>query len=348
MSGSPGAGPHPLNSWVRDESPDLWRHLEGETLGVLGYGNQGRAQALTFRDVSRERRFEVLVGARAGGRGEQAARRDRFEPLTPRELGERCTFLISLLPDEAQADVLSEAIFPASWRGAGSPPHRLICLAHGFSLMHGGLRPPRDWDVVLVAPTGPGQRLREEFSAGRGLPGLVAVHQDASGHAGEKALALAQALGLLRSGVYVTTVANETHVDLFGEQAVLCGGLVSLCLAAYDVLVERGYPSELAYLECIQQVGVTADLISRFGPDGFRDRISQTALYGELTRGPRIINDQVRESLADILSEIASGQFGKEWMDDVGQGRQRLRRLLEEARRHPSNEVYRRFPHTER
>lgn len=188
--------------------------------------------------------------------------------------------------------------------------------------------------------------MREEYAAGRGLPGVVAVHQDASGKAKERALALAQALGLLRSGVYVTTVVNETHVDLFGEQAVLCGGLVSLCLAAYDALVERGYPSELAYMECIQQVSVTADLLSRFGPEGFRERVSQTALYGELTRGPRIINDQVRASLADILNEIASGQFGREWMNEMGQGRKRLRKLLEEARNHPSNEVYRRLPRT--
>jgi ketol-acid reductoisomerase len=329
---------------VREERAELWNWLEGQTLGVLGYGNQGRAQALNLRDTSTEYGFQVLVGTRRGGKGEERARRDGFESIAPRDLAGRCGILISLLPDEVQAEVLSREIF--SGTGGESSP-TLLCLAHGFSLVYGGLIPPSPWDVVLVAPTGPGQLLREEYLAGRGLPGLVAVHQDATGNATSRALALAQALGLLRAGVYLTSVRDETVVDLFGEQAVLCGGLVALCLAAFDTLVERGYPPELAYIECVQQIGVTSDLLARFGPAGFRERISGTALYGDLTRGPKIINDQVRRNLADILNEIATGRFGREWMDEVNGGRKRLRQLMEEARRHPSNEVFQKLPRHE-
>jgi ketol-acid reductoisomerase len=197
--------------------------------------------------------------------------------------------------------------------------------------------------VVLVAPTGPGQRLREAYEAGGGLPGVVAVHRDAGGEARERALAIAQGLGLLRSGVYGTTVKDETVIDLFGEQSVLCGGMMALAEAAFETLVARGFPAELAYMECVEQVAVTADLLARFGPEGMRGRISPTALYGELTRGPRIIDDQVRRTLAEILDEAASGRFGREWMEDVARGRPRLRELRERARRQAANATYARL-----
>ncbi|MBU1702618.1 MAG: ketol-acid reductoisomerase [Candidatus Eisenbacteria bacterium] len=343
-----------IGDWVRGDTPQAWDHLKGLRIGVLGYGNQGRAQALNLRDSGRDHQFTVLVGARPGGEGARVAGDDGFEVISMQACVQRCRILISLLPDEHQAEILSRQVFAPPDRreapaagDAGSqdrtaqilnPP--LLCLAHGFSLLYGGLEPPPDWDVVLVAPTGPGSRLREAFIEGRGLPGIVAVHQDAGGSAEERALALAQGLGLLRQGVYITTVENETVVDLFGEQAVLCGGMMALAQAAYDTLVKAGYPGELAYIECMQQVGVTADLLTRFGPEGMREKISPTALFGELTRGPRIINDQVRERLAEILNEAASGRFGKEWMEDVAHGNPRLDDLLKQARHHPSNAMY--------
>jgi len=338
---APRGGEDP-GRWVREESAGLWGRLQGRTVGVLGYGNQGRAQALNLRDSGRSHGFRVLVGARPGGGGDRRAREDGFVPVPVEDLAPRAELLVSLLPDEIQRDVLHEGVFPASPVPPPTPPP-LLCLAHGFSLLYGGLTTPTHWDVVLVAPTGPGKLLRERFLAGSGLPGLVAVARDASGDAENRALALAQAIGLIRGGAYVTTVESETVIDLFGEQAVLCGGLLGLALAAYDALVERGFPPDLAYMECVQQVGVTADLLARHGPSGFRERISRTALYGALTRGPRIINDQVRRNLAEILDEVSSGRFGREWMDDVARGAPRLRQLLEAARRHPANGTFTRL-----
>ncbi|MBD3335366.1 MAG: ketol-acid reductoisomerase [Candidatus Eisenbacteria bacterium] len=333
--------------WIRGERPALWRHLAGRTIGILGYGNQGRAQALNLRDNGIQHGFEVVVGARPGGAGEARARADRFECVTPAELALRTRIVVCLLPDEIHGEVLVRDVFPASLTGkrgaarAGEAP--LLCLAHGFSLVFGGLVPPPEWDVVLAAPTGPGQQLRERFVAGDGLPGVAAAYQDASGVARDRALALAQGVGLLRRGIHWTTIENETVVDLFGEQAALCGGLIALTEAAFDTLVERGYPEELAYTECIEQISVTADLLSRFGPDGMRRRISPTALYGELTRGPRVINRQVRQAMAEVLDEVASGRFGREWMDDVARGRKRLRELLEKAGKHRASGTFSRL-----
>jgi ketol-acid reductoisomerase len=305
---------------------------------VLGYGNQGRAQALNLRDSGRRHGFTVITGTRPGGESRRRAAAEGFAPYTPSEAAHRASIVISLVPDEVQPGLLREEVFPT---GSG----KLLCLAHGFALVFGGVQPPESWDVVLVAPTGPGARLREAFRGGGGIPGLVAVHQDASGEAMELALSLAQALGLLRVGVLSTTVWEESVVDLFGEQAVLCGGLLALAQAAFDTLVSRGFPEDLAYLECIRQVGLTSELLSRYGPAGFRARISPTALFGELTRGPRIVDDQVRRVLSDILDEITSGQFAREWLEDVAQGRARLRALLEKARQHPACQVHDRIPY---
>ena len=292
--------------------------LNGCDVVVLGYGNQGRAQALNLRDSGAAAR--VRVWTRSGGPAAARAVADDFERIDTAALGEGDLFLC-LLPDEVQPTFLRETLDPAL-RAAGKPGR--VGFAHGFALQFttaGQELRRAPWvEVFLVAPAGPGEEVRTANVSGGGVPALLAVWHDASGAARARALAVAQAIGALRAGVLETTVADEVVVDLFGEQAVLCGGLSALVRAAFTTLTRAGYPPALAYLECVHQLRLTAELIARHGIAGMRERISRTALYGDVTRGPRILGAEVRMRMADILREIESGEFSREWMEEDRRG----------------------------
>jgi ketol-acid reductoisomerase len=281
----------------------------GWTLAVLGYGNQGRAQALNLRDSG----HAVVVGARPGGSSAELASQEGFAVVAPEHLPGRVDLVAVLTPDETHRDLIDH--LSAEDRGR----IKVVILAHGFALRFDPPSLDSGWDVAVVAPAGPGVQLRSRFLEGSGLPALLAVHQDGSGEAEARARAYAAAIGCARAGVLRTDVAQEVEVDLFGEQAVLCGGMSALCQAAFQTLVDGGYPPEMAYLECVQQLRLTAELVERHGIEGMRRRISPTALYGDLTRGPRIIDETVRRRLAEILGEIRSGVFAREWMAKKGQ-----------------------------
>ncbi len=299
------------------------------TVAVLGYGHQGRAQALNLRDSG----TRVVVGARPGGAGAARAIADGFAPLplaaATAEAGDG--WVAALLPDDALAGIVSSEVAPAL------APGSTVVLAHGFAALYGGLAVPAASDLVLVAPAAPGAVVRAAFEAGRGVPTYVAVVSAAAGdraRALSRATAYAGALGAgLPGGALVETdVASETEIDLFGEQAVVVGGVSELVEAAFETLVRAGYDERIAYLEVVHQLKHLVDVIHEAGPDGLRDRISGTALYGALTRGPRVVNDVSRAALENLLGEIRSGAFAAEWRAEVAAGGTRLAALREAAR----------------
>lgn len=307
--------------------------LEGRTVAIVGYGNQGRAHALNLRDGG----LDVRVGARAGGGAEQRSREDGFEPTAIDEAVSGADVVALLVPDEVMGDVYRASVAPHLGSTA------TLSLAHGFALHYGLITPPDGVDVILVAPVGPGRLLRRAFAAGGGIPVVVAVHQDPSGGAEDTALAYAARLGGGRAGVFETTVDQEVETDLFGEQAVIVGGVCALMEAGFDTLVEGGYAPELAYTECIHQMKLLVDMVHERGMTGMREGISKTALYGDLTRGRRVVGEASRAEMKKVLDEIRSGTFAREWLDEVKAGQPRLRELLEDRSRHPSEEVRRRL-----
>jgi len=298
--------------------------LAGLRVAVLGFGNQGRAHALNLRDSG----CDVVVGARPGGEGERRARSLDFVTHPPREAIGRAKVAAILLPDEVVPSVWPELAL--GWKDETA-----LVFAHGFNLLYSDLVLPSRGDVVLVSPTGPGQVLRERYEQGQGLPAYLAVHQERSGEAWKLAESYATALGCARARLWRTTVAEETRVDLFGEQVVLCGGMNALVTAAFDTLVKRGYAPEIAYLECVHQLKYLADLLHDRGISGLRRAISGTALFGDLTRGPRVIDDAVRAEMGRILDEIESGAFADAWRGEVAGGRKALTEMLERAAHHP-------------
>jgi ketol-acid reductoisomerase len=313
-------------SWLSAADADLAALAE---LGivVVGYGNQGRAQALNLRD-SRAGRW-IRVWARAGTSAERA-RADGFELLSDEELAAGDLFLC-LLPDEAQLDFITRVLNP-NRRPSDRPA--AIGFAHGFALAFtelGEILRHDPWnEVFLVAPAGPGEEVRAAYVAGHGVPALLAIWHDRSGFARGRAAAIARAIGATRAGVLETTVRDEAVVDLFGEQAVLCGGLSALLAAAFRTLIGAGYAPEMAYFECVQQVRLTAALVHRHGIDGMRKRISRVAQFGDVTRGPRIFDAEEGRVMAEILREIESGSFAAEWLADYSRGMPRLRSGLAE------------------
>jgi ketol-acid reductoisomerase len=300
--------------------------LTGLTIGILGYGNQGRAQAQNLRDAG----FTVRVGARPAGAAEEEAIRDGFPCGTPDSLGSTCDLISLLTPDPTHGPLL-EGLLPG-------PRVRTIVVAHGYSLRFDFPPLSEIWDVILVAPSGPGTALRRDGRRGD-IPAIIAVHQERSGRAWDRARAYAVACGCSPRALLTSTIDEEAEVDLFGEQAVLCGGLAALVVAAWETLVARGYDPAIAYMECVHQIGLTSDMITRFGVTGMREKISSVALFGDLTRGPRLIGPQVREALADILDEIRSGSFAEEFHSEVEAGYPRSSELLDESRRHPVEEA---------
>ncbi len=290
--------------------------LRQRRVAVIGYGNQGRAHALNMRDSG----VNVLVGQRPG-KSYDLARADGFDPASVREVAGTADLIILTLPDESGADIYAREIGPALKAG------RTLGFVHGFNIRYGFIEPPRDVDVVMIAPKGPGSLLRSLYTEGKGLPALLAVHQDATGRAKRTALAWAAAIGSTRAAVIETTFAQETETDLFGEQVVLCGGVTALCKAAFGVLVEAGYQPEFAYLECVHELKQIVDLIYERGLTGMRDRISNTAEYGDLTRGPLVIGDAARAEMQHILDEIRSGAFAREWIAEHRTGGAKFKKL---------------------
>jgi ketol-acid reductoisomerase len=302
--------------------------LDSATVAVLGFGHQGEAQAMNLRDSG----VKVVVGAREGA-GADRARANGLEVLGLAEAARRGQVIAVMLPDEA---------VPALWGAlaAATAPDAGLVFAHGFNLMYSDLAFPARGDVVLVSPTGPGRVLREAYRRGERLPAYVAAHRDRSGEA--MALAEAYAGRIGAAPLWRTTPREETEVDLFGEQVVLCGGLLALVTAAHETLVERGYSPEIAYLECVHQLKYLADLLHERGPAGFRAGISGTALFGAMTRGPRVVGPASRVEMKAILEEIRSGAFAREWAAEAARGPGRHAGEVERARVHPIEEARRR------
>ncbi|MFH1689966.1 MAG: ketol-acid reductoisomerase [Candidatus Eisenbacteria bacterium] len=298
--------------------------LDGLTVAVIGYGNQGEAHALNLRDSG----VDVVVGLRAESLSRSKAELAGLRVLGVSEACETGDVIALMVPDDVMSEVIDEAVRPHAGPGAA------ILFAHGFPLRFGGVEPPPGVDVVMVAPMGPGLRLRERYAEGSGLPGAYSVERDVTGNATRVALEYAKAIGLTRVGLFRTTCAEETEIDLFSEQAVLCGGVTRLVRAGFETLVEAGYPPELAYMECLYELDLTVNLIGRYGIDGMRKRISRTALYGDLTRGDEVIGDEAREGMRRILSDIRDGTFARELLEEQkGGGKGIVRRMKEEAER---------------
>ncbi len=292
--------------------------LHNLNIGIIGYGNQGRAHALNLRDSG----LSVWVGTRKHSPARIQADDDGFPPHSVQEVSNNCEVLALLLPDEAVPAVYIESVEPYL------EAHDTFVFAHGFTVRHKTVRLPDDADIVLVAPTGPGRQLRSLYEQGNGLPALVAVEQDASGIAWERCLAYAKAIGCTRAGVIQTTFQEETITDLYCEQAVLCGGIPELIKAAFDTLVERGYQPELAYISCLKEVKLIADLLFERGIDGMRVAISNTAKHGSALAGPQIINAGTIERLNSILSAIESGEYARRFLDEAAHGLPTVNDLL--------------------
>ncbi len=301
------------------------RWLEGKTVAVVGYGSQGHAHALNLRDSG----VRVVVGLYAGSRSRPKAEAAGLPVKTTGEAAAEADVVMLLVADHLQPELYRSEIAPHLTAG------KTLMFAHGFNIHYGQIVPPPEVDVSMIAPKAPGHRVRELFTEGVGVPALVAVHQNASGKALEQALAYARALGCLKAGVIETTFREETESDLFGEQAVLCGGVSELIRAGFETLVEAGYAPEIAYFECLHELKLIVDLIQEGGLSYMRYSVSDTAEYGDYTRGPRVIDAHVRQTMRQILAEVQSGQFAREWIEENRNGRKNFLALREAARQQP-------------
>jgi ketol-acid reductoisomerase len=286
-----------------DKDADL-SLIKAKTVAIVGFGSQGHAHAQNLRDSG----VTVLVSDLPGSDNAKRAEKAGFKVQTAAEVTKQADVVMMLVPDQTQAVVYRNDVAPNLKDGA------MLMFAHGFNIHYGQIVPPKTTDVTMVAPKGPGHLVRRQFEEGKGVPVLIAVHQDATGKARDLALSYAAGLGGLRAGGLETSFAEETETDLFGEQAVLCGGCTELVTAGFDTLVEAGYNPEIAYFECLHELKLIVDLMWEKGIAGMRYSISDTAEYGDLTRGPRVIDENVRETMAEILSEIQSGEFAREWI----------------------------------
>lgn len=299
--------------------------IKNKTIAIIGYGSQGHAHALNLRDSGVKR---VVIGLYEGSGSASKAKDAALEVLSVSEASKAADMIMILLPDEKHKSVYESEIKPYLNK------NKTLMVAHGFSLHFGQIIPPPDIDVFMVAPKGPGHRVREIYKIGHGVPALIAIYQNASSKAKDFALAYAKGIGATRAGVFETTFREETETDLFGEQAVLCGGLTSLIKAGYETLVEAGYSPEMAYFECLHEVKLIVDLIYEGGLAKMRDSISNTAEYGDYTRGPRIVDNRVKENMKKILSEIQSGQFAKEWMLENQSGQPNFKAIRKKEASH--------------
>ncbi|MFC1903368.1 ketol-acid reductoisomerase [Chloroflexota bacterium] len=278
--------------------------LKGKVVAVVGYGNQGRAQALNLKDSG----CQVVVGLHEGSKSRARVKEDGVKVVSVAEAAKEANIIMVLAPDEVQPEIFKQQIAPGMVKG------NMLMFSHGFNIHFGQILPSPDIDVTMIAPKSPGNMVRELYTQGIGVPALIAVHQDASGKAKDMALAYSKAIGCARAGVLETTFREETETDLFGEQAILCGGVTSLLKASFEVLVEAGYEPESAYFECLHELKLLVDLIYKGGIAFMRDSVSHTAQYGDMTRGPRVIDEMVKENLWEILAEVQNGTFAKEWI----------------------------------
>ena len=306
-----------------DDDADLTQ-LDGKTVAIIGYGSQGHAHALNLKDSG----VDVVVGLRPDSRSVEPARSAGLEVTDIADAASRGDIVMVLLPDEKHGEIYREHI------ADGVAPGNALFFGHGFSIHYGEVDPPPEVDVALVAPKGPGHLVRRQFVEGSGVPGLIAVQQNPGGNARDLALAYAKGIGCTRGGVIETTFKDETETDLFGEQAVLCGGVTELVRAGYETLVEAGYDPRLAYFECLHELKLIVDLMYEKGITGMRYSISNTAEYGDLTRGKRIISDATRQAMKDVLGEIQSGAFAREWIAENRAGQENFKRMREEGKNH--------------
>lgn len=305
--------------------------LAGARICVLGYGSQGRAHALNLRDSG----FDVVVGVRKGDSWKKA-RADKLAVQEPLKAVKDADLIAMLTPDLSQA-ALYKAILPVLKPGA------TLLFAHGFNVHFGQIKPRKDLDVVLIAPKGPGGLVRRQYEQGRGVPCLLAIAQDASGKARGKALAYADGIGGTRGGVLTTTFAEETETDLFGEQAVLCGGTTELVVKGFETLVEAGYQPEVAYYECLHELKLIVDLLHEGGIAKMHQFISETAKYGDLTRGPRVVNTATKKEMKKILEEVQNGKFARQWIGENRKGRKKYQAMLKKDMAHPIEKVGRKL-----
>ncbi|MBM5815690.1 MAG: ketol-acid reductoisomerase [Cyanobacteriota bacterium] len=303
--------------------------LNGKTVAIIGYGSQGHAHALNLKDSG----IQVVVGLYEGSRSAEKAKADGLEVLPVSEACAKADWIMILLPDEAQKSVYAEEIAPHLSKG------KVLSFAHGFNIRFGLIVPPADVDVVMIAPKGPGHTVRWEYQNGQGVPCLFAVQQDASGQARALAMAYAKAIGGTRAGILETNFKEETETDLFGEQAVLCGGLSELVKAGFETLVEAGYQPELAYFECLHEVKLIVDLMVKGGLTAMRDSISNTAEYGDYVSGPRLINAETKAEMKRILSDIQDGTFARNFVAECEAGKPEMTRFRERDKQHPIEEV---------
>ena len=299
--------------------------LEGKVVGIIGYGSQGHAQAQNLRDSG----CQVIVAEAKGTPGWKNAKDAGFKVLTAAEMVKEADIIVMLAPDHLQRDIYCNSI------EKGISPGKMLMFAHGFNIHYGQIIPPSNIDVTMIAPKCPGHMLRQLYTEGAGPPAIVAVHQDASGKAKDIALAYAKGIGCSKAGVIETTFAEETETDLFGEQTVLCGGVSSMIKTAFETLVEAGYQPEIAYFEVCNELKLIVDLIYQGGLNYMRHSVSDTAEYGDYTRGPRVIDDMVREEMAQILAEIQDGTFAKEWILENQAGRPTYNALKKMDEEHP-------------
>jgi len=311
-----------------DKDADL-KNLKGKKIAIIGYGSQGHAQAQNLRDSG----FDVIVSQRKGGENYELALRHGFKPITANEAARQADLIQILTQDHIQAKLYEEDVKPHLGKG------KTLLFSHGFNIHYGQIVPPKDIDVVMIAPKGPGHLVRREYEKGAGVPSLLAIHQDFTKKAKKTALAYAKGLGATRAGVIETTFKEETETDLFGEQAVLCGGVSELIKAGFDTLVEAGYQPEIAYFECLHELKLIVDLMYEGGLSYMRYSVSDTAEYGDLTRGKRIITQETRQEMKRILEEVRNGNFAKEWIIENRVGRPVFTALRKKEAEHPIETV---------
>ncbi|MBI2965880.1 MAG: ketol-acid reductoisomerase [Chloroflexi bacterium] len=305
------------------------RPLEGQTITIIGYGSQGHAHALNLKDSG----HRVIIGLYEGSKSREKARAAGLEVFSNVEAAKRADILMMCLPDTKQPQVYRQEIQP------NMKPGSMLMFCHGFNIHYKTIKPPKGIDVTMIAPKAPGHRMRKVFEMGLGVPSLVAVHQDSTGRARERALAYGRGIGSGRAGILDTTFKEETETDLFGEQAVLCGGVSALVKAGYEVLTEAGYQPESAYFEVLHELKLIVDLMYQGGLEYMRYSISDTAEYGDYTRGPKVIDDHVKDNMRKILKDIQSGAFAREWIAENDEGQHRFLRLRKENAVHPVEKV---------
>ncbi|MCX5668204.1 MAG: ketol-acid reductoisomerase [Candidatus Omnitrophica bacterium] len=311
-----------------DNDADL-NILKGKKIAVIGYGIQGRGQSLNLRGSG----IDVIVSELAGTKNFEQAKADGFNPVSAKEASKAADLVQILTEDHVQSKVYKNDISENMTKG------KVLIFSHGFNIRFKQIKPSKKIDVVMIAPKGPGALVRKMYEEGKGVPCLVAIHQDASGNAMKMALAYAKGIGGTRAGVIETTFEEETETDLFGEQAVLCGGVSELIMAGFDTLVAAGYQSEIAYFEVLHELKLITDLIQERGISGMRRGVSNTACYGDITRGPRIITEKTRKAMQKMLKEIKSGKFAREWIKENETGRLNWTALMKKGDEHPIEKV---------